>query len=217
MRAPRVRRGADLGSGDLIGELLREAETGDGLTRDEFVAFVVLLFLNGLETVTAAVASCTAALLWRPGLAASLRARPDQAGAVFNELMRLDSPARMGARRATVPIEPNDPVFLLWGVANRDRRVFDAPDEFQPGRPGRHIAFGQGAHHCLGAALASLQGAAVLRQLAQRADLDSPVDATTARRRRGAAVGGYAGLPVTVRRRRPTGRAPHRNDLGVGR
>jgi cytochrome P450 len=200
--------------GDLIGELLREAETGDGLTRDEFVAFVVLLFMNGLETVTAAVASCVAALLWRPGLAEAVRADADLATAVFDELMRLECPARMGARRATAVIEmagnemagsnvariePNDPVFLLWAVANRDPGVFAAPDEFRPGRSGRHLAFGQGAHHCLGGALARLQGAAVLRQLAQRPHLASPLTASTAPRRKGAAVAGYAELPVTTK------------------
>jgi cytochrome P450 len=192
--------------GDLIAELLHASEEHERLTRDEFVAFVVLLFMNGLETVTAAVTAAVAALLWRPGLVERLRAEPGCAAAVFAEVLRLDSPLWLGARRAAADIAVDGhrirrsaPVFLLWAVANRDPRAFAEPDEFRPGRPGRHVAFGHGAHHCLGAPLAVAQGATVLRTLAARCDLDSPVTGPDAvRRRYTMALSGYADLPVTV-------------------
>jgi cytochrome P450 len=192
--------------GDLIAELLSAAEDGDRLSREEFVAFVVLLFMNGLETVTMAVAGAVGALLWRPGLAARLRAHPDEAGAVFEEVLRLDTPLWLGARRATAElrvgehvVRPNDPVFLLWAVANRDPAVFAEPDAFRPGRSGRHLAFGRGPHQCLGLALARLQGAAVLRRFAGRCELSTDLTPQSAPRRRSAALNGYAELPVTVR------------------
>jgi cytochrome P450 len=188
--------------GDLVAELMRE------VGEDELVSFLALLFMNGLETVTMAVAAAVAALGWRPGLAEAVRRCPASAEAVFDECLRLDSPLWMGARRTTEPIEVgrvtiarNEPVFLLWAVANRDPRVFVDPDAFRPGRTGRtgrHLAFGAGIHHCLGAALARLQGATVLRRLAQHTELSIDLDPAAVPRRRHAALNGYAALPVTV-------------------
>jgi len=116
------------------------SEDGDRLSHEEFVSFVVLLFMNGLETVTTAVANCVAALLWRPGLVAELR----PAGAGRGGVRRVPADwtaAVAGSRRASSEIpggtsdRPNQPVFLLWRVANRDPRVFAAPDEFGPAAP----------------------------------------------------------------------------------
>jgi cytochrome P450 len=200
---------------DLVADLLRTAEDGTRLSREEFVAFVVQLFMNGLDTATAAVSSSVAALIRRPGLASLLATEPGLCARVFEEVIRLDSPVRMGARRATADvrldetsIRDGDPVFLVWALANRDPRVFAAPDRFRLDRAGRHVAFGSGPHHCLGAALARLQGVAVLNRLAARTVLTGPGRgrAAGAVRQRGAALGGYITLPVRIRaraRRRP--------------
>ncbi|HXS87618.1 MAG TPA: cytochrome P450, partial [Mycobacterium sp.] len=61
-------------------------------------------------------------------------------------------------------------LILLWGAANRDPAHFDAPDEFRLDRASAkgHIAFGKGAHFCVGAALARLETRIVLRQLLDR-------------------------------------------------
>ncbi|MEV6693655.1 cytochrome P450 [Micromonospora sp. NPDC051196] len=191
-------------TGDLVAELLgASCGTDPRLSHDEFVSFVALLFINGLETVTAAVSTCVAALLRQPGLAAELRREPDRALDVVDECLRLESPVWLAARRAVEPIEvdgqvieANDPVFLLWAVANRDPAVFDRPDEFRPGRAGRHLAFGRGPHHCLGAAMARVQAAEVLRQLAAYEGLRAGSGPT--RRRHTAALLTYDSLPVTV-------------------
>ncbi|MEW2474932.1 cytochrome P450 [Micromonospora gifhornensis] len=191
-------------SGDLVAELLDAAQGADArLSHDEFVSFVVLLFINGLETATAAISICVAQLLHRPELAARLRREPDHALEVVDECLRLQSPVWLAARRALAPIEvdgqvieTNDPVFLLWAVANRDPAIFAYPDEFRPGRAGRHLAFGRGPHHCLGAAMARVQAAEVLRQLAAYEHLRA--GAGPARRRHTAALNTYDSLPVTV-------------------
>lgn len=191
-------------SGDLVAELFAASAGEDAqLSHDEFVSFVLLLFINGLDTVTAAVSTCVATLLREPGLAAGLRREPDRAVDVVDECLRLASPVWLAARRAVEPIESdgqviaaNDPVFLLWAVANRDPAVFDHPDEFRPGRAGRHLAFGRGPHHCLGAAMARVQAAEVLRQLAAYEDLRA--GSGPALRRRTTALMTYDSLPVTV-------------------
>jgi cytochrome P450 len=192
-------------TGDLIADLLAAADEGDRLSYDEFVAFVVLLFMNGLDTVTAAITGSIGALAWQEGLADLVRREPDRAEDVFNELTRLHSPVRMGARRATEPIEvagetigAGEPVFLGWALANRDPRVFAEPDEFRPGRPGRSLAFGAGPHHCLGAALAGRQGGAVLRAFATRSRLVAHTDEATTPKRAGAAIAGFRELRVTA-------------------
>jgi hypothetical protein len=61
-------------------------------------------------------------------------------------------------------------VLLLWGAANRDPAQFDAPEEFRLDRStGKgHMTFGKGLHFCLGAPLARLEAATVLRLLLDR-------------------------------------------------
>ncbi|MDQ7904153.1 cytochrome P450 [Phytohabitans sp. ZYX-F-186] len=191
-----------------IDDLARHRRRGDlvadlhaALDHDEFVAFVVLLFMNGLETVTAGIARAIGALAWQPGLADRIRRDPGSAGDVFAELMRLHSPVRLGARRAAEPIDAiprGAPVFLAWSLANRDPRVFTDPDTFRPGRPGRSLAFGAGPHHCLGAALAGQQGAAVLRAFATRARLTCRTDEAGTPRLPGAAIDGFSALRVVA-------------------
>ena len=59
--------------------------------------------------------------------------------------------------------------MLSFGAANRDPRVFDDPDVYQVDRnPSQHIAFGFGAHLCLGAQLTRMEAQAVLRELVTR-------------------------------------------------
>src|ERR1700688_2533857 len=58
-------------------------------------------------------------------------------------------------------------VRLLWGAANRDNSVFQRPDEIDLQRqvPRRHVAFGRGIHHCVGAPLARIEARIVLTVL----------------------------------------------------
>jgi cytochrome P450 family 144 len=61
-------------------------------------------------------------------------------------------------------------VLLLWGAANRDGTQFDRPDEVDLQRkiPRRHVAFGRGIHHCVGAPLARVEARDVLKVLLER-------------------------------------------------
>jgi cytochrome P450 len=90
------------------------------------------------------------------------------------EVLRYDSPVQGFYRTAMQPygeIPPGSRVLLLFAAANRDPRHFQRADEFLVDRnPADHLAFGSGIHLCLGAHLARLEGAAVLRALLGRAD-----------------------------------------------
>ena len=61
-------------------------------------------------------------------------------------------------------------MLLLWGAANRDQHMFEHPDEIDLDRkvPRRHVAFGRGIHHCVGAPLARVEARAVLSTLLAR-------------------------------------------------
>jgi cytochrome P450 len=98
------------------------------------------------------------------------------------ELLRLDGPVQATARTATqnqlignVEIATGQQVLVVIAAANRDPGVFDEPDQFRLGRGLAPLAFGYGAHYCLGAALARLQATVALRHsLAPRPVLCGP-------------------------------------------
>jgi cytochrome P450 len=95
---------------------------------------------------------------------------------LITELLRLDGPVQATARTATqdqvirdVEIAAGQPVLVVVAAANRDPAVFDEPDRLRLGRGGpAPLAFGYGAHYCLGAALARLETTVALRQILAR-------------------------------------------------
>src|SRR4051812_28557158 len=94
-----------------------------------------------------------------------------------------------------VPIAAGDSVLLSYPSANRDEDVFDHADRFDVGRnPNRHVAFGFGAHFCLGAQLARMEGRALYRELVPR--LRSIEPAGEASYMQTLFVGGPKHLPV---------------------
>ncbi|GAA4843953.1 cytochrome P450 [Kitasatospora terrestris] len=198
-------RAADPGD-DLISRLTVARAEGR-LDTEELLAFVVMLFANGLETLTSGLAVAAFQLLTTPGLSERLRAEPAAAEAVFDEAQRLGSPVRASARALTRDVRAGDTLIpggsvamLLYAAANRDPRRYPDPDRFDPDRADRHhLAFGHGPHHCLGAPLSLMAGAAVLRGLAA-ADaerrLGTPLTEETVRRSEQFAFGGMRELPV---------------------
>jgi cytochrome P450 len=69
------------------------------------------------------------------------------------------------------PIKAGEQVALMYLSANRDERAFDAPNKFRIDRsPNRHLAFGYGAHHCLGRILAEMEVEALFAEIAGRVE-----------------------------------------------
>jgi cytochrome P450 len=187
-----------------------EGGAGDRLSPDELLSMVIVLLVAGHETTVNLIAMGTLALLEHPDQLLRLRHQPEllESGTAVEELLRFTSPVQVATERyATADIElsgatiPSGALVLaVLGSANRDERQFANPDQLDLGRtPNAHLAFGQGAHYCLGAPLARLEGRIAFTTLLRRlSDLRLAVDPTTLSWRRSLFFRGIDHLPLQV-------------------
>lgn len=149
------------------GRLLNEAEIGE----------VMSGFLTaGHESTTSALGSLLAHILSKPGLKERLAADENLIPGAIEEGMRLDPSFHAFYRTTTEPVEVSgvtipegSTVRLCFAAANRDPRVFERPDEFDPDRkPNPHVGFGFGRHVCVGAVFARLEMKIAVRELLRR-------------------------------------------------
>ena len=153
--------------------------TADGTPfPEEFVVGMVRqVLVVGIVAPTVFMGSVAVHLSRHPELHAQLRADPALIPAATEEFLRLYTPYRGFARTANTDvviggreIREREPIALLYASANRDETVFERPDEFILHRPNikEHIAFGRGAHYCVGTALARLELRIMLEALVLR-------------------------------------------------
>jgi cytochrome P450 len=192
---------------DLFSALIAAEHEGDRLSDDELLAQIVMLYIAGHETTVNLISNGTLALLRNPGQLALLRARPELAGNAVEEFLRYDSPVQQSKRITLAPHAVRDRtipagafVFACLASANRDPDYWgpDA-DELRIERANarNHVSFGAGPHHCLGAALARLEGRLAIGGLVQRfPELSLGGDVTWNGRIN---LRGPAALPITVR------------------
>ena len=167
------RRRVDPG-GDLVTALLADASLDDS----DILINCDNVLIGGNETTRHAVTGCFHALAQNPELLPALRADPALIPAAVEEILRWVSPAMHVLRVSTQPtviagqeIDEGVPVVAWLPAANRDPRVFPSPGELRLDRhPNRHLAFGNGLHHCLGAALARAELAELLHALVNALD-----------------------------------------------
>ncbi len=160
------RRRRDPGE-DLVSALVAAHDENEALSAGELLAFVILLLLAGNETTTNLIGNGMLALGRNPDQLARLRGDPSLMPRAVEEMLRYDSPVQSTVRYAKadtevrgVTIKAGTPTFTILAAANRDPGHFSNPDVFDIARePNDHIAFGDGIHYCLGAALARMQGA----------------------------------------------------------
>jgi cytochrome P450 len=161
---------------DLISAMIAAQQERDALSDAELLATGNLLLLAGHETTTNLIGNGTLALLRHPDELERLRAQPELLRPGIEELLRYDSPVQATARVAKEDLELGGQgiaagalVVCGIGAANRDPEVFPEPDRLDVGRPEcRHLSFGLGAHFCLGAPLARLEGEIAFRALLER-------------------------------------------------
>jgi cytochrome P450 len=180
-RARRQRPGEDI-----ISVLANMTVEGEQLTDAELVMFLVQLLIAGNETTRNMLSGGLLALADRPDQWKQLRAEVALAPTAIEEMLRWTTPVIYFMRTATrdtsmrgETINEGDPVVLLYASANRDEDEFGpTADRFHIDRePNHHLAFGFGAHFCVGAALARLEGRIVLEELAQRCQALEPAGA----------------------------------------
>jgi cytochrome P450 len=141
-----------------------KTEDGDEIPMDELLSIVTIdLLASGNETTTAGISSGMLMLCEQPAIAAALQANPKLIPVFVEEVLRLESPAQGMFRQVTRDIRVGDVDFkegdilsLRFGAANRDESVFHDAESIDLHRkkPGNHLAFGIGRHHCVGAPLA---------------------------------------------------------------
>ncbi len=162
---------------DLLTDLIFAEDGGDRLTRQELLAMVFLLFAAGYETVANFISNGVLSLLENPDQMRLLRDHLDDPPVVqsaIEEMLRYNGPsymtlpswAREDVNLGGKLIRKGAAVHAVLHAANRDPAVFDQPDKFDILRyPNKHIAFSQGAHHCLGAPLARLEATIAITTL----------------------------------------------------
>ncbi|MET8540042.1 cytochrome P450 [Kitasatospora sp. NPDC004799] len=163
---------------DLISDLLAAQADGDRLTEAEITSMAFLLAIAGHQTTVNLIANGVHALLGHPEQLAALRADPGLLPGAIEEVLRYESPFGLASlRRTTEPvtvagtvIPAGEFVQIALLAANRDPAVFADPDRFDITRPDatRHLAFGHGIHHCLGAQLGRLQAEVAFGELLRR-------------------------------------------------
>ncbi|MFP5318642.1 MAG: cytochrome P450 [Acidimicrobiia bacterium] len=162
--------------GDLLTRLIQAEDEGERLSQYELVSTAILLFAAGFETTTHLLGNGLLALVDNPGELERLRTDRSLVRPAVEELLRYDSPVQITARTTyedmTIGgerIEAGNTVLALLGAANRDPAKFTDPDRLDVGRSeSPPLSFGSGIHHCLGAALARLEGQVVLDRLLER-------------------------------------------------
>jgi cytochrome P450 len=156
--------------------LLVDANAAGQISADEVLGASMLLFVAGITTTSGLISNSLFHLGRFPNQRHLMRDDPSVIPAAIEELLRYDAPIQTLARTATREVAVHDMVIpegarvaLVWASANRDERRWDDPDLLDITRkPERHVSFGDGIHHCLGAPLARLEARIVFEELFRR-------------------------------------------------
>jgi cytochrome P450 len=163
---------------DLLSAMIAAEEAGDRMSPAELVDQVRLFYIAGHETTVNLIGNGTLALLRHRDQLERLVADPELDANAVDELLRYDSPVQMSRRIMLADLEVGgeaatrgDLVLTVLGSANRDPAKWGpTADDLDLGRTGAgaHLSFGSGIHHCLGAALARLEGVEAVPALVRR-------------------------------------------------
>jgi cytochrome P450 len=165
-------------SDDLLGDFATEQ-----LSADTAALMLVQLVSAGAESTASLIGSAVRILARRPDIADRLRQDGGLIPVFLEEVLRYESPFRGHFRHVLddsalggTSMPAGSHLLLLWGAANRDPAAFDDPHEFRMDRASAkgHLAFGRGAHFCVGAALARLEARVVISELLRVSSVIQP-------------------------------------------
>lgn len=173
--SPLVKERSEKPQGDLV-SMLADGERRGVYSRRQVLANVVLLMNAGHNTTLNLICNGVLAFIRAPDQWDLLRGDPDGlCASAVEECLRYEPPVTSLWRISTQDLELGGKLIragdrVLWVIAsaNRDPAAFADPDAFDVTRsPNPHVALGGGIHHCLGAALARLEGQEVFKALAE--------------------------------------------------
>jgi cytochrome P450 family 142 subfamily A polypeptide 1 len=201
---------------DLVGVLVQAEIDGDRLDHDSLIHETLLILVGGDETTRHVITGGMHALQQHPDQMELLRQDPSLLPVAVEEMLRWVTPIKNMARTATRDVElggrqvhEGDELLLLYPSANRDAEIFSDPDHFDVTRnPNPHVAFGFGAHFCLGNQLARLELRTMFEQLLRRLPDLALADGGPPPRRPSNFITGIEALPVTFTPTAPVGVAP---------
>ena len=162
---------------DLVSGLILARDGDERLSTQELLSTIFQLIVAGHDTTASFIGNAVVALWTHPDQLGELRADADALNAAVEELLRYDAPVPHSTFRYTVAdvelggvtIPAGDQVIISLAAANRDATLYADADLLDLDRPrARHLAFGYGIHHCLGAPLARMEGQLALSALLQR-------------------------------------------------
>ena len=161
---------------DLISDMTRLQAEGLAVSDVELRINLQALLVGGNLTTTDLIGNAVRLLLKNPAELAKLKADPSLINAVVEEALRYEPPVdatgRIAPRDMQVsgcPVKQKEAFTLFLRAANRDPEVFENPDAFDVSRAKKpHVAFGGGAHICIGAPLARLEAQVALLRLFER-------------------------------------------------
>jgi cytochrome P450 len=163
---------------DLLTSLANSETDGSTLTDREIVATASFLLLAGFETTVNLLSVGTRVLVEHKDALKQVSQNHDLIPNLVEEALRFVSPVQYTIRTSDselvlkdgTAVKKGQNIVLMIVGANRDPKIFSNPDIFDINRENakRNLAFGYGAHHCLGASLARLEAEAVWRHLLLR-------------------------------------------------
>ena len=191
---------------DLVSLLVHAEVDGEKLTDEEILWESLLILVGGDETTRHVISGGMERLLHDPEQLERLQRDRSLLPSAAEEMIRWVTPIQNMARTATrdadlggETIRAGDKLLLLYPSANRDERVFAEPFRFDVARsPNDHLAFGYGAHFCLGASLARLEVRVFFDELLERMPRLERVDEAPLRHRPSNFISGIEELRVRV-------------------
>jgi cytochrome P450 family 142 subfamily A polypeptide 1 len=198
---------------DLIGTLVHAEIEGNQLDHDSIIYESLLILIGGDETTRHVISGGMYELLRHPDQMKALATDRSLLPGAVEEMLRWVSPIKNMARTMTRDVElhgetlhQGEKLLLLYPSANRDERVFDAPEEFDITRtPNDHIAFGFGSHFCLGNRLARMELLVMFDRLLDRLPDLALADDHPLPKRAANFVSGYETMPVVFTPTAPVG------------
>ena len=192
---------------DLMSVIANAQIDGEPISDLDALSYGMLVAAAGHDTTSSSVGVGMMQLALNPGEFDKLKANPDLIPLAAQEMFRWATPVRHFLRTAATDtvlagqeVKAGESVCLMYLSGNRDEDAFDEPGTFQVDRsPNRHVAFGYGAHHCLGRILAEMEVEALFREIVRR--VDSIALAGTPEWVKTNHTGGLKTLPITYKMR----------------